>query len=141
MTTPQSPQKTNPLIPPDAPRDPATQRLIDPTTNKVVGSATAQFYEDAEIDPRHARLAEIEKKLDEWRCRGQLWTDYGEEDEVTKTLEEYEALQREIHPQLSDPLSFHGEWDEEVKEEDLQKNKEKAAETNATDARDAGMIS
>lgn len=95
-----------PLIDPSLPRDPKTKQILDPKTSKPVGSSKPQFFEEIDLSGEHKRAKELEEQINEWRIRGQLWTEYDPDSHVTQALEEYDALQKKIHPQRSNPLSF-----------------------------------
>lgn len=108
----KSPQQQNPLTPKSTPRNKDGQ-IID-KQNKPVGSKEARFYDTIDGDPKHQRYAELEVIINEFRVRGRLWAEPEEDPEVQETLDEFDALQKEIHPQISDKLSFHTEdWNED----------------------------
>lgn len=115
MPPKQSPQQQKPLIDPSLPRDPKTKQILSPEGKKV-GSKQPQFYDELEDTPEYARMRQLETQIDEWRIRGQLWTEYDPDSPVTKALKEYDELQKQLHPQKSNPLNFAGEFDEEEEE-------------------------
>ena len=112
----KSPQQLNPLTPTTTPRNKQGQ-IID-KNNKAVGSKAARFYDPLDGDPKIRRYAELEEIINEFRVRGRLWAEPEEDPEVQKTLDEFDELQKEIHPQISNPLSFHHEtWEDEDEEQ------------------------
>ena len=109
---PKSPQQKHPLTPKQTPRNKDGQILNK--QNKPVGSREARFYDTIDGNPKSIRYAELEQMINEFRVRGRLWAEPEEDPEVQEILEEYDALQKEIHPQMSDKLSFHTEdWQDE----------------------------